>query len=97
MNLNPKWRRRVFRIFPAAVLAAVLGWFALPFAVPVPAGLSKDPAASPVLLDRHGDPILHLTLPDSSRAAPVPLEQIPVDLIACTIAAEDKRFYQHGG
>lgn len=87
----------MFRIFPVAVLVAVLGWFVLPFAVPIPAGLSKDPAASPVLLDRHGEPILHLTLPDSSRAAPLPLEEIPADLIACTIAAEDKRFYQHGG
>ncbi|RYD37164.1 MAG: penicillin-binding protein 1C, partial [Verrucomicrobiaceae bacterium] len=37
------------------------------------------------------------TLPDSSRAAPVPLEKIPADLIASTLAAEDKRFYQHGG
>lgn len=87
----------MFRIFSAAVLASVLGWFAVPFAVPIPAGLSRDPAASPVLLDRHGEPILHLTLPDSSRAAPVPLEEIPPDLVACTIAAEDKRFYQHGG
>lgn len=87
----------MFRISLAAVLAAVLGWFALPFAVSLPAGLSKDPDASPVLLDRHGDPILHLTLPDSSRAAPVPLDQIPADLVACTLAAEDKRFYQHGG
>lgn len=97
MNLNLKWRRRVFRILTAAVLAAVLGWFVLPFTVPLPAGLSKDPDASPVLLDRHGEPILHLTLPDSSRAAPVPLEKIPADLVACTLAAEDKRFYRHGG
>ncbi len=97
MKFNPKWRRRVFRISLAFFVAALLGWFALPFAFPIPAGLSKDLAASPVFLDRHGEPILHLTLPDSSRAAPLPLEKIPADLIACTLAAEDKRFYQHGG
>ncbi len=56
-----------------------------------------DPPASPVLLDRHGTPIAHLTLPDSSRAMPLVLGEIPADLIACTLAAEDKRFHQHGG
>src|SRR5690606_36181638 len=34
---------------------------------------------------------------DSSRAAPIPLDRIPADLVACTLAAEDKRFYRHGG
>ena len=40
---------------------------------------------------------MHLTLPDSSRAAKFTLEDVPPDLLACTLAAEDKRFYQHGG
>ena len=50
-----------------------------------------------MLLDRHGTPIQHLTLPDSSRSAPLVGQDIPADLIACTLAAEDKRFYTHGG
>ncbi len=81
----------------ALALVALLGWFVLPFAVPLPAGLSGNPAASPVLLDRHGAPIARLALPDSSRSAPVTLEHIPADLVACTLAAEDKRFHRHGG
>ncbi len=97
MNLKLKWRRGVIRIGGAGLLAALLGWFALPFAVSLPAGLLENPVASPVLLDRHGTPILHLTLPDASRATPVRLGEVPADLIACTLAAEDKRFYQHGG
>lgn len=56
-----------------------------------------DPNASPVLTDRHGTPIHHLVLPDSTRRAPVSLDQIPNDLVACTLAAEDKRFFSHGG
>ena len=60
-------------------------------------GLRETPDASPVLLDRHGTPILHLTLPDSTRSRPVVADEIPADLIACTLAAEDKRFYAHGG
>ncbi len=40
---------------------------------------------------------MHLTLPDSSRAAPFTLADVPPDFVACTLAAEDKRFYRHGG
>ena len=96
LKSKSKWQRRIIRTAGAAV-PVLLGWFALPFAVPLPEGLLENPAASPQLLDRHGAPILHLTLPDSSRATSVALDEIPADLVACTIAAEDKRFYRHGG
>ena len=76
---------------------ALLAWFALPFAVPLPEALLDPPAASPVLLDRHGVPLEHLALADSTRAAPMALEDVPADLIACTLAAEDKRFQDHHG
>lgn len=60
-------------------------------------GLQVNPASSPTLLDRNDIPILHLTLPDSSRTTPISFEQIPSDFIACTLAAEDKRFFKHHG
>ncbi|MCW1922154.1 transglycosylase domain-containing protein [Luteolibacter arcticus] len=88
-------RKRV--MIPAVLLAAGLfAWFVLPWCVPLPAGLTEVPA-SPVLLDRNGKPLHHLVLPDFTRSAPVSLAEVPADLIACTIAAEDKRFRQHGG
>ncbi|MEN9975494.1 MAG: penicillin-binding protein [Verrucomicrobiota bacterium] len=80
----------------AAALAAV-AWMVVPFLVPLPTGLLENPNASPVVTDRHGKPIVHLTLPDASRAMPVAWEDLPTDLIACTLAAEDKRFYRHSG
>lgn len=88
------------RLLRGALAAAVLGgiaWFVAPFCVSLPAGLLENPDASPVLMDCHGTPISHLTLPDSSRCAPVAADQLPVDLVNCTIAAEDKRFPDHGG
>jgi penicillin-binding protein 1C len=90
-------RRRLLRwvLFPGA--CGLLAWFALPFALPLPAGLVAGPPVSPVLLDRHGLPIEHLTLPDATRAAPVALDELPAELIACTLAAEDKRFFAHHG
>lgn len=97
MNFKSKWLRRSILTLGVGISTAVLGWFVLPFAVSLPAGLLENPATSPVLLDRHGTPILHLALPDSSRASPVVWDEIPADLIACTLAAEDKRFFHHGG
>jgi penicillin-binding protein 1C len=95
--MKSKWRRRFIRLVGAAALVWMLGWFVAPFCVSLPQALSENPSASPVLLDRHGLPILHLTQPDSSRSAPLGRSEIPADLIHCTLAAEDKRFYSHGG
>jgi penicillin-binding protein 1C len=97
LNSKSKWRRRFIRLGCGGLLAAALGWFVAPFAISLPAGLLKNPVASPVVLDRHGTPFLHLPSPDSTRCSPVGWDAIPADLIACTLAAEDKRFFQHGG
>ena len=90
-------RRKRF-LFPGAALAAGLfTWFLLPLFFPLPVSLTSNPTASPVLLDRHGQPLHRLVLPDFTRNAPVSLDEISSDLVAATIAAEDKRFRSHGG
>ena len=89
-------RKRV--LLPGTALAAVLFcWFLLPLFFSLPTALTDNPSASPVLLDRHGKPLHHLVLPDFTRSAPVVLDEVPADLVACTLAAEDKRFRSHGG
>ena len=93
---HPLRRKRI--LLPGTALAAALfGWFLLPLFFPLPTSLTDNPSASPVLLDRHGKPLHHLVLPDFTRSAPVALDQVPADLVACTLAAEDKRFRSHGG
>jgi penicillin-binding protein 1C len=89
--------RTLLRTAIAAALLAAIGWFVLPFAFQLPPALLGGTSSSPVLTDRHGTPLHHLTLPDSTRAEPTALEEIPADFIACTLAAEDKRFFDHGG
>ena len=89
-------RKRV--LLPLAFAAVwATAWFALPFAVPLPESLSGTAPVSPVVLDRHGRPIHRLTLPDATRAETVGLADLPPDFIACTLAAEDKRFARHSG
>lgn len=97
MKIRP-WLRRKRFLVPAGLLSCGLAaWYLLPFCFTLPADLTENPAASPVLLDRHGKPLHRLVLPDFTRSSPVSLDEIPPDLIACTVAAEDKRFFSHGG
>ena len=98
-DTNPKpkrWKRRVW-IFGVPLIIAYAAWFLLPWAFPLPPGLTWETEGSPVLLDRHGTPIRHLTSEDFTRSSPVSLSEIPQQLIDCTLAAEDKRFYSHHG
>ena len=69
----------------------------LAWVVSLPEDLNGPLPESPVITDRNGVPMARLTLPSSQRASPVPFEAMPPDLIACTLAAEDKRFWKHGG
>ncbi|QTN30838.1 transglycosylase domain-containing protein [Akkermansiaceae bacterium] len=91
-----RWKKPAVFLL-SLVLAAALAWFALPWAFSLPPGLSSDPAATPVLTDRNGRAIRHLAAEDFTRSAPVPLSEIPLIFIDCTLAAEDKRFYSHQG
>lgn len=90
-------RRRVSILGLLGLLGWLALWFGAPWLVSTPVGLLEKPEVSPVVLDRHGEVIRHGVLPDFTRSAPVGLAEVPEDLVACTLAAEDKRFFRHGG
>lgn len=89
--------RRLWRAALAGLVLVVAFWCVAPWFVKLPEGLLENPSYAPVLTDRHGCPILRLSLPDAVRATPVDADALPPDLLACTMAAEDKRFQNHGG
>ena len=93
---RPWWVRQL-RWLLLAVLLLAFGWFILPWAFSLPPGLVEKATGSPVLVDRDGQSIRHLTFTDFTRSTPVTLDEIPRALIDCTLAAEDKRFYEHDG
>lgn len=79
------------------VLAAG-GWWGLPWLVPLPEALLKPPPSSTLYLARDGTPLRHLLNEDGTRSAPpVSYAEIPPVLVHALLAAEDKRFFSHGG
>ncbi|MCE5280461.1 MAG: transglycosylase domain-containing protein [Planctomycetaceae bacterium] len=92
-----RWLRRVLvaTTAAAAVSLAVLAvlWHAYPF----PMERLDALPASPVVTDRGGTCLLQLTAADEQWRFPVPLERVSPWLLKATIAAEDKRFYEHPG
>lgn len=96
MPISPKFRRAAgLALIP--ILLASLAWWVVPWFMPLPKILLQSPSGSGLILDRHGIPLARLTLPDSTRSLPVGFSDLPRTIIDCTLAAEDKRFFSHGG
>ncbi len=75
----------------------LLGYDALPWLFPLPANLLRPPPQGQELTDRQGH-LLRKILADGHRTSvALPLAEIPLALQRATLAAEDKRFYAHGG
>ena len=72
------------------------GWLALPL-VPLPDGLRLPPAAGWELLDRHGRSLREVRPDGQPFSQRVAFPEIPQALVQATLAAEDRRFWQHPG
>lgn len=93
----PHWRKRIIASGWICAGLASTCYFVLPLAFPLPDKITAGPGESIVLLDRDGHPLDHLVRPDFYRHRTVELDLIPKPMVQATLAAEDKRFYQHGG
>ena len=69
----------------------------IPLLGPLPEKLKNPPSAHGILLDRYGKELTHFPRQDYFRHKPASLEEIPDHLIKATLAAEDKRFFDHPG
>uniref|UniRef100_UPI00286DAFB6 transglycosylase domain-containing protein n=1 Tax=Sandarakinorhabdus sp. TaxID=1916663 RepID=UPI00286DAFB6 len=88
------------RALPLAllVLLGLLVWRTQPAPVPAFATLVAQPGSEAILLDRQGRELARRrTDPDTRRLDWLPLAAISPDLVQRLVAAEDKRFWQHGG
>ena len=67
-------------------------WLAVHF-VALPEGLSRPGPESIEIVDRNGKPLREVPQAGMKFARPVSLDAMPRALVAATLAAEDKRFY----
>jgi len=91
-------RRRWKTLLTTLLVLAAGGWWGLPWLLPLPEALLKPPPTSTLYLARDGTPLRHLLNEDGMRSAPpVTYAEIPPVLVHALLAAEDKRFFSHGG
>ena len=89
--------KRLWRWLAIALGAGLAGYFLLPWAVPWPEALSRPVPSGVRLTDRHGTPLRRLLAGSHRAGETLPFSEIPPFLIEATLAAEDHRFYSHGG
>ena len=82
--------------FGGALLMLALAPLALRL-VPLPAALLAPAPASPEILDREGRTLREITCDEARFAHPLAFDGLPTSIVQATIAAEDKRFWRHGG
>lgn len=100
--LATQWSKRargvkvLFGLVSAIGLGLVVLWAVIRF-VPLPESLFAGPAPSIGFVDRNNRP-LRLVMPeDSPFRERLTFAEIPLPLIHATLAAEDRRFWQHAG
>src|SRR5512147_1986765 len=65
---------------------------------PLPNGLLDEPThPSTVVVDRQGVELHEALSSDQTRVEPLTAATLPSSLVAATVAAEDRRFWQHPG
>ncbi len=89
--------RRLRRAAAALCLLGLLTYYVLPWLLPWPEALAAPPREALSILSRDGEPLRTLLTHGRRADAPLAIEEIPPAFIHATLAAEDQRFYQHGG
>ncbi len=87
--------KRALILMALATLSLIVGHLGLKF-VPIPPALLHPPVQSIVLLDRNGIPLREARVAERFSHE-LALEEVPRHMIHAVLAAEDKRFFRHGG
>src|SRR5580765_8259915 len=91
-------RPRKVRIAALLLFGPAFAWWGLPWLVPLPEKLRQPPPASPTFLAADGTPMRQMLSAEGQRVAPpVSWNEIPGAFVHATLAAEDRRFFSHGG
>jgi penicillin-binding protein 1C len=92
-----RWVRGVIRVVLVMVVVTGMLWWVVPWLVPWPEPLGRAPEAAAEIMDREGRSLRRLAGEDGRSAGMVRLGEVPEALVQATLAAEDQRFFGHGG
>lgn len=88
-------RRRVAAAVALALVSAVALWVRLG---PIdPALLDDNASSSTLVVDRRGVPLYESLSGEGTRTGHLAADALPAQLVAATVAAEDRRFWWHPG
>ncbi len=96
-----KKHRGVFIALTGVVAALTLAfsfYFYVAYLLPLPDTITQDHSRGSIkVFDRNGLLLYEVIEPSGGKKSYVPLTQIPKNFVNATLAAEDIRYYEHGG
>ena len=96
--LHSKFRRWALGLCLSGIGAWCILWYLVPLAVSLPVSLAQPPVPGTEIVDREGRPLRKTLNADGFRSGQsFRLSEVPTSLIDATLAAEDQRFWSHGG
>src|SRR5262245_49330716 len=88
-------RLRLILAGASCAILALAAWVRLG---PLPDDLlAPERRTSTEIVDRNGEPLYEALSAEGTRSRTITAQDLPPMLVAATLAAEDRRFYQHPG
>lgn len=98
MGFRRKWRRAALALAAGGAFALLALFYLVPWFLPLPPGLEEGRHPVGLLLsDREDRPLRRLLDGELRADEPAGFEEFPERLVEATLAAEDSRFFSHGG
>lgn len=92
-----KWRRRMLGLALSGLAGVLAGLYLVPWFFPIPESLGTAAPSGVLFVDREDRPVRRLLDGELRADEPATYDEFPESLILATLAAEDSRYFSHGG
>lgn len=92
-----KWRRRMLGLALSGLAAVLAGLYLVPWFFPLPETLGTAAPSGTLFVDREDRPVRRLLDGELRADEPATYDEFPGNLVLATLAAEDSRYFSHGG
>ena len=92
-----KWKRPFLRLALSGLAAVLAGLYLVPWFFPLPETLGTAAPSGVLFVDREDRPVRRLLDGELRADEPATYDEFPESLVLATLAAEDSRYFSHGG